>query len=101
MTAYKRLKYYALPAMQVRHPFEQRVLEMGMRLNIRDPFTRAITIALYVDLEKFCDELAVIDRDEVYLFLIDHHGDVVWRGTGVHNIYKEISLRDTLETIFV
>jgi hypothetical protein len=100
VTAYKRLKYYALPAMQVRQPFEQRVLEMGMRLNIRDPFTRAITIALYVDLEKFCFELAVANRDEICLFLIDESGDIVWRGIGAHNIFKEASLRETLETIF-
>jgi hypothetical protein len=94
------LKYYELPTIQQRHPLEQRVIDMSMRINIRDPYARAFTITLYVDLDRFCRDLEFPTRDEIYTLLIDQQGYVLWRSCGDYNEMKEISLRETLETVF-
>lgn len=97
---YLNFKYYALPINNERHAFEQRIFNMSLRIHVPDPMQRALTVVVYADIEKFCEELEIGSRREIYAFLVDKQGEVMWRTEGNFSELRGVSLEETVETVF-
>lgn len=54
----------------------------AMKAAVTQPELRASTIPLFVDVDAFCDALAIVDRKHLNVLLIEPDGSVRWRGSG-------------------
>jgi hypothetical protein len=97
---YPAFKYYNMPTNHQQHPFEQRINNMTLRIHISDPKQRELTVALYVDLKQFCQDLEIEHRRDLVVLLVDGSGEVLWRTEGHYSELRGISLLETLETVF-
>jgi hypothetical protein len=69
----------------------------GMRAGIPDPKARERTVTLYLDKETFKSALDIRSEDEIYLFLVDQQGQVLWRSSGEYTAEKAGQLTSVLE----
>ena len=98
---YPNISFYEVPILPQRDFFaSQQLFDISMRIRIRDPRMRALTLPLYVDVDEFCEMLDLGERNQVYMLLIDHTGYIWWRTFGEYDILASLSLRETLETLF-
>jgi hypothetical protein len=93
---FKDLVYYELPTIQSRSAFYRMFLNEGMRAGIPDPKTRERTITLYLEKAKFRTSLEMTDENHIYILLIDHQGNELFRMQGPHRAEAEASLRKVL-----
>jgi hypothetical protein len=63
-------------------------LNEGMRAGIPDQTARERTITLYLDKETFKSALGIPNEDEIYLFLTNRDGEILWQTTGAYTIEK-------------
>ncbi len=73
------------------------VVRAGMRGGIPDPATRARTITLYLDKERFRQALGLPDEDHIYVLLMDRDGQVHWQTRGPYCPQKAESLMTVIE----
>ena len=84
--------YYELPTIYEMPVLSRTFLNEGMRAGIPDETARQRTITLYLDKETFKDALDIQSEDEIYLFLVDQGGNILWRSTGEYSPEKATSL---------
>lgn len=88
---------YELPVLRSMNRFSQWMIDQGMRGGIPDPATRARTITLYLDKQRFRQALGLPDEDHIYLLLVDRDGRVHWQTRGPYSPEKAASLLAAVE----
>lgn len=97
---YRSFRYYELPTLGVVTQDQRQYIDHAMRRNILDPNIRDLVITLYVDKVAFCKALDLRSETTIYLFLIDHEGEILWRAEGIATPYKKEELTRTLLRLF-
>jgi hypothetical protein len=80
--AHPELRYYELPTIEQRGLVSRTLINEGMRAGIPDPVARERTITLYLDKDAFRQALGMPNEDHIYVLLLDHQGQVLWRAEG-------------------
>lgn len=94
------VRYYELPTIQNYGRLQQFFIDRGMRGGIPDPSVRARTITLYLDVATFAAALDLPTIDDIYILLVNRHGDVLWRTHGDYTEEKGQALASQLEKLF-
>jgi len=82
---YEALHHYLLPTIQFLSDCQHEFLDVSanFRLSAQRPF--ANTLRLYVDLNDFNRALDIPTVSQIYTFLLDSSGRVLWRASGAYN----------------
>ncbi len=80
--------YYELPTIYEMPALSRTFLNEGMRAGIPDQMARERTITLYLNKETFKSALGIPNEDDIYLFVVDRAGEIVWRTTGAYTAEK-------------
>lgn len=91
---YPQLQYYEFPTIYKMNWLSRTFLNEGMRAGIPNPATRARTITLYLDKEKFRRALEIPDESDTWVYLFDREGDVLWRTNGRYTPESGAALQD-------
>ncbi len=97
---HRNLRYYELPTISRMNPVARWFINYGMRSGIKDLKSRQKTITLYLDKEPFCKALDIPDEENIYIFLVDKQGQVIWRSEGPCNVEKAERLDDFIVSFF-
>ena len=76
------LVYYELPTIDDRSRLSRTFINEGMRTGIPDPLSRARTVTLYLDKQKFRRATRISGDDEVHVLLVNRSGEILWRTVG-------------------
>jgi len=79
---YETLRYYLLPTVQVLPDCQHEFLDVGARFHLNGRRGRENTLRLYVDLNDFNRALDIPTVSQMYTFLLDQSGKVLWRANG-------------------
>jgi hypothetical protein len=88
--------YYELPTLTNMSTLYRTFLNEGMRAGIPDTTARQRTITLYLDKESFRAALDIPSENDIYLFLVDKQGEILWQSVGEFSQEKANSLLDFL-----
>lgn len=91
------VRAYELPVLRSMNRFNQWMIDQGMRSGIPDSATRARTITLYLDKQRFRQALGLPDEDHIYLLLVNRDGRVHWQARGPYSAEKASSLLAAVE----
>ena len=91
--------YYEFPTLSRRGPLYRIFLNEGMRAGIPNDATRARTITLYLDKHDFRKALDIEDEQNIWLYLFDKTGNVLWREAGSFTKEKGEALLDAVNQI--
>ena len=80
--------YYELPTIYEMTVLSRTFLNEGMRAGIPDQTARERTITLYLNKETFKSALGIPNEDDIYLFLVDRSGEIVWSTSGAYTAEK-------------
>jgi hypothetical protein len=89
--------YYELPTIYEMPVLSRTFINEGMRAGIQDQTARERTITLYLDKETFKSALDISTEDDIYLFLVNRDGEILWRSTGVFTAEKADGLRQFIQ----
>jgi len=89
--------YYELPTIYELPTLSRTFINEGMRAGIPDETSRQRTITLYLNKEAFKDALNIPSEDQIYLYLVNQTGDILWSEEGEFTQEKAQSLIDFLE----
>lgn len=95
---FPQLEYYEFPTLPDNGFFYRLFLNEGMRAGIPSAGTRARTITLYLDKEAFRKALDIDHENEMWLYLFDDAGQVLWRVSGRYTEQKGAALRAAVES---
>jgi hypothetical protein len=98
---YPALAYYELPTIYRGHPLFRWWLNTGMRMGIPDKKAREVTITLYLNKPAFRKALDLPDEEHIYVLLVNHKGEVLWRVDGPFNEDKARDLKFALEDLHI
>jgi hypothetical protein len=93
---YSELQYYEFPTLPRKGFVYRTFLNEGMRAGIPNKATRARTVTLYLDKAAFKDALDIKSEQNMWLYLFDKSGDVLWRTEGKFTKERSEDLRDFL-----
>ncbi len=97
---YKRVRFYEIPTLGIMPPEDQaaqdRILKQSVVLE--DQLSLETVITIYVQKERFEGLLDIPHEDNLYVFLIDNAGVVLWRTEGNANSHKVEELVSLLDT---
>ena len=88
------LHYYEFPTLPRRGPIYRTFLNEGMRAGIPNEATRARTITLYLNKSAFRKALDIGDEHNMWVYLFDKSGKVLWRTAGRFSSEKAAALND-------
>lgn len=88
--------YYEFPTLPRRGPFYRLFLNEGMRAGIPNEATRARTITLYLDKRPFKEALGIDSEQQMWVYLFDRQGQVLWRTSGRFSEEKGQALHQAL-----
>ena len=74
--------YYELPTLHSMSTLYRTFLNEGMRAGIPDSTSRQRTVTLYLDKERFKSALNIPSEGDIYLFLVNQQGEILWTTTG-------------------
>lgn len=94
--AYPDLHYYEFPTLADRGMLYRMFLNEGMRAGIPADATRARTITLYLDKHDFREALEIPSENNIWLYLFDRSGQVLWREEGAYSEEKLKALEEKL-----
>jgi hypothetical protein len=86
--SYPGFIYYELPTIYEMPVISRTFLNEGMRAGIPDQTARERTITLYLNKETFKSALDIPTEDDIYLFLINRNGEILWRTKGAYTTDK-------------
>ena len=89
--------YYELPTIYEMPVLSRTFLNEGMRAGIPDETSRQRTITLYLDKPKFKSALGIPSEEDIYLFLVDRDGEILWQGTGAYTPEKAKELFEFIQ----
>ena len=94
---YPDFHYYEFPTLPRKGPIYRTILNEGMRAGIPNEATRARTITLYVDKQAFRKALEIDNEQNIWLYLFDKSGNVLWRIEGRLTKEKGEALRNVID----
>jgi hypothetical protein len=94
---YAGLQYYEFPTLPSRGLFYRTFLNEGMRAGIPNQAARERTITLYLDKGAFRQALDIESEQDMWVYLFDRSGEVLWRTRGSLNNEKGAALRQALD----
>ena len=80
--------YYELPTINEMPVLSRTFINEGMRAGIPDQTARERTITLYLNKETFKTALDITTEEDIFLFLVDRDGEILWRTTGAYTAEK-------------
>jgi hypothetical protein len=80
--------YYELPTIYEMPIVSRTFINEGMRAGIPDQTARERTVTLYLDKKTFKSALDIPHENDIYLFLVDRDGQIIWRATGAFTAQK-------------
>lgn len=75
-------EYYEFPTIQRLNFLARTFINEGMRAGIPNKATRRRTITLYIDKRPFKQALNITTEDQIWVFLLDRQGNVLWHTSG-------------------
>jgi len=90
------LHYYEFPTLPRKGPIYRTFLNEGMRAGIPNDATRARTITLYIDKGTFRKALDIENEQNIWVYLFDKSGKVLWRIEGRFTEEKGEALRNAI-----
>ena len=96
---FPNLQYYEFPTLPRRGFIYRTFLNEGMRAGIPSEATRARTITLYLDKKAFRRALDIEGEQNMWLYLFDKSGNVLWRTEGSFSAEKGEALRMALNQL--
>jgi hypothetical protein len=91
--------YYEFPTLPSKGPIYRTFLNEGMRAGIPNEATRARTITLYLDKRAFRKALNIDNEQNIWVYLFDKSGNVLWCTEGRFTKEKSEALRNFLNQI--
>lgn len=91
--------YYEFPTLPRKGPIYRTFLNEGMRAGIPNEATRARTITLYLDKRAFRKALNIDNEQNIWIYLFDKSGNVLWCTEGRFTKEKSEALRNFLNQI--
>jgi len=92
--------YYELPTIRNMNRLARTFINEGMRAGIPSPKSRARTITLYLNKNKFRKVLNIQSEDTIQVFLVDGDGKILWRTTGEFTPEKGGELTTAVDAYF-
>jgi len=89
--------YYELPTIYKMPAVGRTFVNEGMRAGIPDETARQRTVTLYIDKTAFKEALNIPNEDDIYLFLVDREGNILWRVNGEYTPEKGEPLLQKLQ----
>lgn len=74
--------YYELPTIKEMSMMSRAFINEGMRAGIPDQTARERTITLYINKNEFNKALNIPNEEDIYLFLVEKNGRIIWREMG-------------------
>lgn len=96
---YPDLAYYEFPTLPRRGPIYRTFLNEGMRAGIPNNDTRARTITLYLNKKAFKEALGIDDDQNMWIYIFDKSGQILWKTPGQFTAEKGQALRDALKLL--
>lgn len=96
---YKRVRFYEVPTLGIM-PAEDQVAQdriLKQSVVLEDQLSLETVITIYVQKERFEGLLDIPHEDNLYVFLIDNAGEVLWRTEGNANPQKVEELISLLD----
>lgn len=93
---YPDLNYYEFPTLPDKGFLYRTFLNEGMRAGIPNKATRERTITLYLDKHSFRNKLEIKNEQNIWLYLFDKTGEVLWRTEGKYTEEKGDALNKVL-----
>ena len=90
--------YYELPTIYEMPAISRTLINEGMRAGIPDQTARERTITLYIDKESYKSALGVTSEDDIYLFLVDRNGNILWQTVGEYSSEKASQLLEVIKS---
>jgi hypothetical protein len=75
-------EYYEFPTIQRMNFIARTFINEGMRAGIPNSATRRRTITLYIDKRPFKQALNINTEDQIWVYLMDKQGNVLWHSSG-------------------
>ena len=89
--------YYELPTIYEMPVLSRTFLNEGMRAGIPDQTARERTITLYLDKETYKSALDIPSENDIYLFLVNRDGEILWRTNGEYTQEKADDLLNFIQ----
>lgn len=89
------LRFYELPIIYEVNPVYRTWINNGMRAGIPSEKARKRTITIYTDRERLL-EMMNLKADQIYVFLLDESGQMLWQAKGPANEDKILALKAQL-----
>lgn len=98
---YERVKFYEIPTLEVLAPPEQHRQDQNLRDSfvLEDQLSLETVVTIYVRKQQFCTMLDIPHEDNLYVFLVDNAGVVLWRTEGTANAQKVDELTRLLDSV--
>ena len=93
---YPDFHYYEFPTLPSKGLIYRTFLNEGMRAGIPNDATRARTITLYLDKPTFRKSLDIENEQNIWVYLFDKPGNVLWRIEGRFTDEKGEALRNAI-----
>ena len=90
------LYYYEFPVLPQKGFFYRTLLNEGMRAGIPSEATRKRTITLYLEKSAFKKALEINNEQNIWVYVFEKSGEVLWRTEGRITKEKSKALRDML-----
>ena len=90
------LHYYEFPTLPRKGPIYRTFLNEGMRAGIPNKATRTRTITLYLDKRAFRKTLDIDSEKDMWVYLFDKSGNVLWRSKGKFAKEKSEGMGDVI-----
>lgn len=81
-------EFFELPTIKKMSRLMRWIIYRGMRSGIEESKARSRTVTLHIDKAPFNKALGVTSEEQVYFFLVDPAGRIIWRETGEFNQEK-------------
>lgn len=92
----KDLYYFELPTISRMNALMRWIIYRGMRSGIKEDTSRRRTVTLHIDKEPFKESLNIQSESNIYAFLVDSEGNIIWQKKGV---WSESSWKELLESL--
>lgn len=92
----KDFDYFELPTINRMNALMRWIIYRGMRSGIKEDASRKRTVTLHIDKEPFKESLNIQNESNIYAFLVDFEGNLIWQQKGV---WSEASWKELLEIL--
>jgi hypothetical protein len=79
---YPDFRFYQVAILADLPPMQRMFNDNVLRRAVQDELTRSILITVYCDKSAFCEALGLPNEDTIYVMLLDHEGELLWRTEG-------------------